>query len=402
MKKKIIALLLCVAMATTAVACGKDKKDGEVAGTENAGELTGSATIEYNSKDYVKLGTYNGMEIELTTDYSVSDSDVEEYINNNVIANYPLYADTDKETVEDGDYVNLDYTGTKDGEEFGGGSATDFVLGMNVGTVNFIDGFVDGMIGMKVGEEKDLNLTFPEDYSTADLAGADVVFHVKVNKIVEPQDISYNNLTDEYMTYISEQAGMTYENGEALIADIKSYLESSSASQKDSAIRSAVISKLLEESTIDKLPEGLLDARVSEMIEQYKTYYCSDGTELKDYVETNFGVTYDEFLTQIEGEVEQDIQTQLILETIADAEGIKFVEADFDEYVASLVSSNSLDSADALYQNYGPSVESGKNYLQRVFVCNQSLQFVVDNVKVTENIPADTEAATEDVIETEQ
>lgn len=387
MKKKIIALLLCVTMAVSVTACGKNNE--EVKNTENDGS-TGTAVtsgeIEYHAADYVTLGEYKAMDIELDKDYSTTEEDVENYINNSVIANYPYYEDSDKKTVEEGDFVNLDYTGTMDGEEFSGGSSTDFVLGIgkDVGPQNFIDGFEDGMIGMMVGEEKDLNLTFPEDYSTASLAGKDVVFHVKVNKIVNDAGMTYDTLTDEYVAYLCEKTGMSYENVDAFVTDIRDYLTSSNDSSKESAVRSAVINKLLEICTIDKLPNGLFDARVTEMKEIYKDYYgCETMEDLKTYVEEGGSTTYEEFIAQIESDTESDIKTMMILETIAEKEGKEFVEADFNEYVDNLVSENSLESADTLYLNYAPTVESGKVYLEKIYVCNQVLSDIVEDVNIT-------------------
>lgn len=404
MKKKIVALLLCVCMAATATACG-NKKSGTENGTEvaEATETTSFASIEYNATDYVKLGDYKGIDVTIDDDYQVEDSDVADYINNNVIANYPYYTDSDKQTVESGDFVNIDYTGTKDGEEFDGGSATGYVL--EIGSKTFIDGFEDGLIGMNVGDEKDLNLTFPENYSTTDLAGQDVVFHVKVNKIVNRNDMSYDTLSDEYVSYLSDKTGMSYDNKDKMVSDIRDYLQTSQDSSKQSAIRTAALQKLAENCTVDGTPDGLLDAKVAEVLKQYESYYCQDGTKLEDYVKNSFNMEYSDFLAEIEKEVKDDLETQLILETIADKEGIKLDDDGFADYVKNMMNNNGYESEDKLYESYASTAKDGKAYLQKVYVCNQALQVVVDNAKVTVQEPENTEtevpAETETPAETE-
>lgn len=405
MKKKIVALLLCVCMAATATACGNNKKGETENGTEvaDATETTSFASIDYHAADYVKLGDYKGLDVTIDDDYMVEDSDVADYINNNVIANYPYYTDSDKQTVESGDFVNIDYTGTKDGKEFDGGSATGYVL--EIGSKTFIDGFEDGLIGMNVGDEKDLNLTFPENYSSKDLAGQDVVFHVKVNKIVNRNDMSYDTLSDEYVSYLSDKTGMSYDNKDKMVSDIRDYLQTSQDSSKQSAIRTAALQKLAENCTVDGTPDGLLDAKVAEVLKQYESYYCQDGTKLEDYVKNSFNMEYADFLAEIEKEVKDDLETQLILETIADKEGIKLDDYGFADYVKNMMSSNGYESEDKLYESYASTAKDGKAYLQKVYVCNQALQVVVDNAKVTVQEPENTEtevpAETETPAETE-
>ena len=161
MKKKMIALLLCVSMIATISGCGKSS--GETVGDTENTETESSASIEYNASDYVTLGEYKGLEVTLDDDYVTDDSEVKDFVESNVIKSYPYYIDSDKTTIESGDFVNLDYEGTKDGEDFNGGTNTNYVL--EIGSGSFIDGFEDGLIGSKVGDELDIPLTFPEDYS---------------------------------------------------------------------------------------------------------------------------------------------------------------------------------------------------------------------------------------------
>lgn len=404
MKKKIVALLLCTVLAVSVTGCANNKdKNGESVheGTENVGGTETSkpsASIEYDAKEYVTLGNYEGLEVTLDQDYEVDDKTVADYVNDNVIVNYPYYKDLDKTIVEKGDFADIDYSGTRDGEKFDGGTAEGSIL--EIGNAGFIDGFEDGVVGMKVGEEKDLNLTFPEDYqNNPDLAGVDVVFHVKVNRIVEKQDMSYDKLTDEYVTYLSEKTGMSYTTAEDMIKDIRSYLESASASSKNSAIRASVLSQLLENCSVEEMPDELLDAKLAEALKQYETYYCQDGSKLEDYVEQKMGTTYDEFLAQVTSEVEQDTKIQLILEAIAQEKEVTYEEEDFEIYINNLVANNGYEKNEDLYLTYADNAEDGEAHLRKIYVCNLALQSIIDDAKVT--VEESTESNTEAVDNTE-
>ena len=405
MKKKAVALLLCVSMMMTLNACGKTNKDN-TQGTETVAEtetevIPSSADITYDAGDYVSLGDYMNMEVTLDKDYQVTDDMVKNYVNNNVIANYPYYVESDKTVVENGDVANIDYEGLLDGEAFDGGTAQDYDL--EIGSGSFIDGFEDGLIGAEVGKETDLNLTFPEDYGNSDLAGKEVVFKVTVNAIKEKQDITYDTLTDEYVTYLSDKLGASYETVNDLTSDIRTYLEEQANSSRTQAIRSAVIAKLPEVCTVNALPDDLLDARMQEYLKKFEDTYCKDTT-LEDYLSSTYNTTVDDFKTQVQSEIETELDTQLILEAIAAVENIEFDEDGFNSYVSSLLSSYGYDSEDALYENYAQTAEDGKAYLQTIYLCNKALDRVIENTNVTYNAAEESTeeaAAAEDITETE-
>lgn len=400
-----MALLLCVSMMMTLNACGKTNKDN-TQGTETVAEtetevIPSSADITYDAGDYVSLGDYMNMEVTLDKDYQVTDEMVKNYVNNNVIANYPYYVESDKTVVENGDVANIDYEGLLDGEAFDGGTAQDYDL--EIGSGSFIDGFEDGLIGAEVGKETDLNLTFPEDYGNSDLAGKEVVFKVTVNAIKEKQDITYDTLTDEYVTYLSDKLGASYETVNDLTSDIRTYLEEQANSSRTQAIRSAVIAKLPEVCTVNALPDGLLDARMQEYLKKFEDTYCKDTT-LEDYLSSTYNTTVDDFKTQVQSEIETELDTQLILEAIAAVENIEFDEDGFNSYVSSLLSSYGYDSEDALYENYAQTAEDGKAYLQTIYLCNKALDRVIENTNVTYNAAEESTeeaAAAEDITETE-
>ena len=389
MKKKLLAILLCSTLVVGMTACGSDNKGESVEDTEIG--AVESSMPEYNAADYVTLGDYSAIEVTLDDDYTVTEDDVKDFLENSVLQYYPLYTDLDKSVVEEGDFVNIDYTGTLNGEAFDGGSDQGYVL--EIGSDSFIDGFEDGLIDATVGETLDLNLTFPENYSE-DLAGQDVVFTVTVNKIVQKHDVSYEDIDDDYVAYIKEQnPNMDYDSAEDMISDARTYLESSAESNKDSAIRNAVLEKVQEICTIDSYPEGLMDYRLDEILAQYEKYYCDDETTLEDYAENTLGQTYEEFVASVQEEVEKDVDIQLILEAIAEQEGITFNEDDFQSYVDNMVTNYGYSSESTLYLSYGSTEQNGKAYMEKIFVCNQALDKICDSAVVVES---DSEDAAED------
>lgn len=380
MRKKLMTVLLSAVLAASI--CGCSKNDGENVGDTESTETgsLSSAGIEYDPLDYVELGDYKGIEVELQEDYAVDDAAVQTFIEQNVLAQYPDYKDTDKKTVETGDFVNIDYVGKRDGVAFNGGTAAGYVL--EIGSGSFIPGFEDGLIGVEVGNTVDLPLTFPETYNpNPDMAGAEVTFTVTVNKIVEKQDITYENMTDEYVKSVAVQSGMPYETLEDMRSDVRDYLEAVNASQKASAARSGVLAKLTEVCKVRALPEGLLDARMEEVLEQYTRMYCQNGETLQEFV-TAQGQKYEDFVDSVTQEVEADLESQIVMEAIAAKEGIAFDQSGFDEYVSRLMSSYGYQDENSLFENYGLNAEGGKAYLQKVYVCDQALQMVVDEAKL--------------------
>lgn len=368
-------MLLCVAMVAAMIGCGK-KTENNVEGTETA-----SADIEYVAAEYVTLGDYLNLKITMDKEYVITDEDVSEYIEKNILTAYPSYKDTDKTTVETGDFVNIDYVGTKDGVAFNGGTAAGYVL--EIGSGAFIEGFEDGLIGASVGDVKELNLTFPENYKNSELAGAEVVFTVTVNKIVEAEEMTYDTMTDEYVAYMAEKAGMDCETVDELKEDVHSYLQSVASASMQNMLSTAVMDKLTEICPVSELPEGLLAARKAEVLRQYEDTYVQEDSTLEEYITETKKQDYEEFLTQIEEDVKKDLELQLVLEAIVEKEGIELDEAGFEAYLDNLMNGTGMTDRPSLYKYYGGSENAGEKYLKKVYVCTLALQKVVENAEVT-------------------
>ena len=334
-------------------------------------------------KKCVTLGKYSGLQVSLPNDYKVTKEQVDDYALG--MAQYnaqPVYKDTDKKKVEEGDTVNIDYEGKKDGVAFEGGTASGYNL--TIGSNSFIDGFEEGLVGVKVGQTVDLDLSFPENYPSADLAGAAVVFTVKVNKIVVEDPDAKFELNDEFV-----RQNYDCETVEEYKEKVKSYLKEENKTNKEKDTRQEVINILLENSKVT-IPDELMEARLEDSILIFTNRNCTDGTTLKDFLTTNYnGMTEEDFRSDIANEVKTNLQTELILEAIAQEEGVKLEEEAFQDYVQQQMEANGYASAEDFYKANGVTAKSGETYERKVFVCNRALDLVIENAEVRYGVAPD-------------
>ncbi|MCI9493155.1 MAG: trigger factor [Lachnospiraceae bacterium] len=375
MKRKLMLLLCAVCVAALAGGCGTGKENN-ASGKENTEDVSGSEgkkeTIQYNSDDYVELGEYKGLEVSLGS-YEVTQDDVKREIEAALLS-YPVYEDTDKDTVEDGDFVNIDYEGVKDGVAFNGGTAQDSVL--EIGSNSFIDGFEDGLIGVKVGEKVDLNLTFPENYQNQELAGQAVVFHVTVNKIVNKSDMTYDKMDDAFVA--ANMSSQGYNTVDEFKKGVREQLEASNETTKKQETEAAVMLKLKEACKVKGLPEGLLDQKIEEYMGRFNTNLENYGMKLEDYLSTS-GMTEEEFNVQAKELVTDSLEGQLIIESIAKKENITIDEKEFEEYKKKVVEDYGYGSEEALLEQHG------EEYVRNVFLNEKVMGMLVENAKITYN-----------------
>lgn len=368
MKKKIMAFFLCTCTAVSLFGCGSTK----------AGQL-------------VELGDYKNLEIDVDAEYEIKDSSVQEMIEDYFLT-APIYTvDESKKVVSDGDVVNIDYEGTKDGTAFDGGTAEGYDL--EIGSGIFIEGFEEGLVGVSVGDSKDLNLTFPEDYGNEDLAGAEVVFHVTVNAIETESYPTYDTLTDDY---VKENYSTYY--GINSVEELQEYVQDYLEQSLDSIVAQELTDKLKDISKIDDIPDSLLKERTKELKSYYQGLAKSEDMEFEDYLKSTYNMTEDEFNEQIDELMPEYIKSDLVWEAVAEKEGITAKDKGYDKFVTKMMEQLDFDSRKELYEVYP------KTMVQRMFIEQEAKDKLAEKIKINyvENKDAQTEGAVEgDTAETD-
>lgn len=389
MKRKIITVFLACMAVTAAAGCGSNTANSEngteaVIETETArteGAASTSYDIAYDVMDYVTLGDYMNVEITLKeSDYQVTEDGVNDYIDQMILSSNPYVPDESKTVVEETDIVNVNYVGKKDGVAFDGGSAENQYIdvGSNTNATmgnGYIEGFSKGLIGASVGDTIDSEVTFPEDYGNEELNGQKVTFTFTVNSICKA-------ITRETMDDAYAKENFQVENLEELYANAKTELGQQMETQRETDIRSAVIEAVAKVCTVKSLPEGLLDAKVEEYIESFRSYYCSDGTALDEFLQSNYGTTEENFRNESRNSIEASLRQEILFEAIAEKENVEFDQKEYDEYISNIVSSG-YESEDALYESLGSTKEVGEQYFHKVYLENKACDMVAKQAKVT-------------------
>ncbi len=341
--------------------------------TETETEFNVADLPAYDASEYVTLGEYKDLTVEVAP-VEVTDEQVM-----NQIASETKQTLTEG-TVESGDTVNIDYVGKMDGEEFDGGSAEGYDL--EIGSCTFIDGFEDGIIGMQVGETKDLNLKFPDDYHSTDLAGKDVVFTVTVNSISRVPE-----LTDEVADSVVE--GMT---AEAYQESVRQDLEDQAKESQKSDAQQKLLQMVYDNATIDGYPEENLQYTIQRATNYYEWLASMYGMTLDDYL-TNYGMTKDEFNEQIQPVAEEALGEEMTLLAIAKEEGIEVSDEEYQAGLERYAEAQGADDPSTLEEAYG------ENYIKNSLLQEKVLDFLYENATIEE--VAETEAESESESETE-
>ena len=230
-----------------------------------------------------------------------------------------------------GDTAVIDFEGFKDGVPFQGGKGENYSL--ELGSGSFVPGFEEQVIGMKAGEEKDLDITFPENY-TPELAGAQVVFKVKVHEVKEKQE---PEVDDEFAKDVSE-----FDTLDEFKKDLGSKLKARRQEQADREFETAVIDALMEKLECD-VPQAMVDYRADKMLEDYANRIQSQGIGFEDYLRM-MGMSMDDMRAQSKTAAERAVRSDLALEAVAAAEGIQADDSDVDAEVAKLAEQYSMEA----------------------------------------------------------
>ena len=393
-KKAVIAViviaLIVVIIALAVVISGKSKKGGSKSATESGTEAgsetmrSGQFDIDY-AKQVTKLADYSGVAITVSNDYEINDTAKQTYLTN-VLQSYGADAYkqvTDRDTVADGDYVKVDYTGYKDGTAFDGGSATDVMLDVTnnsqVGGSSFIDGFTKPIIGAKVGDTVKGDVTFPEDYGNDDLNGQTVTFEYTVKGIYSADPVALADMTDEQVNTVFGKAGVTTN------AQLTTQIEKDLKQQLYSAEVDKIKSYMIENSTVE-IPDEYLQARLNEYIASFTKENVKDGQTLKKYLKSNYNMTVDQATEKWKENLTDQIKTEFIFGLIAEKENIKMDDDAFSSYVDYIVSASNgqFSKADEVYKYFGSGhKDEGKTYLKNQYLVNKAIDTVTGKANVT-------------------
>ncbi len=275
-------------------------------------------TAEVALKPPVSLGKYKGVSVTRPETTEVTDEEVQKELERQQDANSKIQDVTDR-PVADGDRIKLDFAGTVDGTAFDGGTATDYDL--TIGSHSFIPGFEDQLIGVGIGEEKDVEVSFPEDYHQKDLAGKPAVFHCKVNSIktkVLPE------LNDEFADEVSE-----FSTLEEYKADLRKNLQTRKDEELRNAKQNEAVGAAVEDSKID-IPEAMLRTQQENLANEFARNLQYQGMKLDMYLQYT-GQTSEQFIEQLKPQAEQRIRNSLVLEAVAAAENIEVTEDDIEK-----------------------------------------------------------------------
>lgn len=392
MKKKAVVAMLIMCMAVSAAACGKssdtektttettDTKDSEDSekdstdtDTKEAASSEGKRLVSVKDvSKYVTIGEYKGLELTRTSQ-PVTDDDVQAEINYNLEDNGSEVKDG---TVENGDTVTINFTGTIDGKEFDGGSAEDYEL--VVGDGEMIDGFEDGIVGMKSGETKELDLTFPDDYYEESVAGKAVVFKVTLQKFTRPAE-----LTDEWVAENTE-----YKTVDEYRAAVKTQLEDTAVQTADYELYSDAWNEVQAASEIKDYPKEDVDAAKKSYQELNEKYVKDAGMEMADFLESQ-GMSEEDYESECQQYAESKVEQNLIVQGIMDAEGLSIDDEETQKLKDDLIKEYGFASIDEMIETYGEQEVNESLALLRVE------RFIVDNANVTEVAGDDADAVDE-------
>ena len=401
MKKKtyLVILALCAAMALTA--CGtsagqkeetkstaesqdtadeKDSKAADSAESDSDKESTGTVSgdtrlvsVDDVSK-YVTIGQYKGLSldksVEAVTDDMV-DGRIKEELQNKA-------EEVTEGSVQNGDVVTINYVGTKDGVAFDGGTANNYELTIGSGT--FIDGFEDGIIGMKKGQTKDLDLTFPEEYSSEELAGQEVVFKVTLQSFKRAPE-----LTDDWAAKNTD-----CKTAEEYRKEIRTTLEDEAKTSAQNTLRETAWNTVLSASEVKEYPQDDLDTAKTEFKTLYENYAKQGDMTLEDFVKAQ-GLSMDDFEEQSSQYAEYKVKQNLIVQGIMDAENMTLEDEKSLSIQDELIKAYNVKDLAALVDKYGQAAVDESIGLLRVE------DFILDNATVEEKVTAgDTEGVNGD------
>lgn len=315
-------------------------------------------------KPEVTLGQYKGIEVE-KADAEVKEEDVEAELKRVQNQNARLISVTDRPVAKD-DQVVIDFDGSVDGKAFDGGKAEDYPL--TIGSHAFIDTFEDQLIGKNIGEECEVNVTFPQEYHAKELAGKPAVFKVKIKEIKVRE---LPELNDEFASEVSD-----FETLEEYKKDVEAKIAERKQKAAATENENRVVDKVVEGASME-IPDRMIDGQVENMIQDTVRRMQSQGLDLQQYLKYT-GMTLDQMKEQARPQAIKRIQTRLVLEAVAKAENIQISDEKLDEEIGKMAQSYQME-ADKL-KSY--MTEQDKDQMKEDLAVQEAVDLLVAEAKL--------------------
>ena len=336
------------------------KPEIDVVQIEKGKDLIFTAVV--STKPEVTLGKYKGIQIK-KIEYNVSEEDIENELNKMAEKNARLVSIEDR-SVESGDITVIDFEGFVDGVAFEGGKAENHEL--TIGSNTFIPGFEDQIIGMKIDEEKEINVKFPEEYFSKNLAGKDAMFKVKLHEIKKKEMPEIN---DDLAKDISE-----FDTIEELKNSIKEKQEEQNKSRAKYETEDEVIKAVCDDAKVD-IPNGMIELEIDNMAKDIETRLRYQGMNLEQYLKM-MNKTMDDFRAENKEQAENNVKTRLVLEAVEKEAGIEVTEEEISNKIKEMADS------------YGRKEEEVKDnpdlvkYVGNSLKSEKTINFLVENAKI--------------------
>ena len=336
------------------------RPDIDITQMEKGKELIFTATVQ--TKPEVKLGKYKGIEIK-KIEYNVSDEDVNHELGHMQERNSRLVSVEDR-AVEQGDITVIDFEGFVDGVPFEGGKAEGHEL--EIGSNTFIPGFEDQVVGMKIDEERDINVKFPEEYFSEELKGKDAVFKIKLHEIKKRE---LPELDDEFAKDVSE-----FDTLAELKASIKEKIETENKNKEKYETEEEAIKTVCENTEID-IPNGMIETEIDNMVKDIEGRLSYQGLKLDQYLQM-IGKTEIEMRKEFEEQAQKSVKSRLVLEAIVEAEKLESTDEEVSEKLKEMAEKYNRDEKE-LSEN-----EQLKSYLSDSMKTEKAIDFIVKNAKI--------------------
>lgn len=321
-------------------------------------------TALVTTRPEVKLGEYKGIEVE-KVDYTVSDEDVDKEINSARERNARMIS-VDDRAVESGDIAVIDFEGFVDDVAFEGGKGENYEL--EIGSNTFIPGFEDQIIGAKIDDLIDVNVTFPEEYHSEELKGKPAVFKVKVNEIKVRE---LPELDDDFASEVSE-----FDTLAEYKADVRAKLEEKAKEKAESEIKNKVIEKVIENAEFD-LPDKMVDGQIDNMINDMAQRLSYQGMSLDMYMQYT-GQTVDQMREVYRDQAKKDVSASLVIDAIRKAEGIEVSPEEIEMNLVDMAKKYNMELDKLKELISEPEMEN----MEKDMALNKTVEMLANNAKV--------------------